>query len=443
MSLPTSRAQVRATSLITGIAIALAVVPGRASAQYSPSEAEPAQDAGAADPQSRLPLRTRAALDAWLRQAAANGRRTPLDRMPPGARERFLASLDFGAGGLVGFDTFEVSSTLGPGDLHDVLGLFGPEVEAWADRLPDRRPPGIAALLGKPPSDLERRYTSLYLLGDRRDGGSDADRGQALAARFHDDFPEAAQDDLSSLGDFDLWFLFRAAGLATFYAPDAAATDALTRAGRALAARGRASPADLAETRDALLAMHRFADAQALTDAHPDAGLPPLPAFEDAMAADDPRPSVWRIEPQGNALRRLPVDLGPAQVLVLAGCHLSVDAANAIAVDPLLSGVFAKHARWLALPPGPQDIDEARHWNGEHPAAPMQLLYARADWPMFDRWEMPTFYVVREGKVLGRVVGWTPENRLRLIALMRRAGLPLALQEGGVGAAQGGASSSR
>jgi hypothetical protein len=109
--------------------------------------------------------------------------------------------------------------------------------------------------------------------------------------------------------------------------------------------------------------------------------------------------------------------------MVLAGCHFAADAARDIVADPLLGPVFRAHARWLSLPPGQEDMQALRDWNREHPQAPMEMLYDRTEWPMFTRWAMPTFYVVRGGKVFGSMAGWSPSSREELVALLRRTGL--------------------
>jgi hypothetical protein len=83
-------------------------------------------------------------------------------------------------------------------------------------------------------------------------------------------------------------------------------------------------------------------------------------------------------------------------------------------------------------------------WNRAHPQAPMLTLYDRAEWPMFPEWRTPTFYVVRDGKVVGTVVGWKPADaRGALVALLRENGLLTGTPgEAPTPPAQGAASSS-
>ncbi|RFP60813.1 hypothetical protein D0Y53_06610 [Luteimonas weifangensis] len=119
----------------------------------STAQAKTADDAAAkavssAGDTADLPIRSHAQLEAWLQMHA--GKQTPLDRMPAGARMRFLASLRFGERGLGGFDTADLSATLTPDEIRAVLALFGPETEAYAAHIPstgspDGRYPGACA----------------------------------------------------------------------------------------------------------------------------------------------------------------------------------------------------------------------------------------------------------------------------------------------------------
>lgn len=57
--------------------------------------------------------------------ATAQG--SPLDRLSPGARARFLDSLVFGRNGLGGFEYADLEAELTPSRIHAVLSLFGVE----------------------------------------------------------------------------------------------------------------------------------------------------------------------------------------------------------------------------------------------------------------------------------------------------------------------------
>lgn len=371
-----------------------------------------------------IPLRSRADLDTWIRQHADE--ETPFDRMPPGARIRFLAGLGFNERGLTGFDPTDLGISLSPADIRTVLALFlsGPELDFWAGRIKSTRTEAIETLVTAPISVTEARFNKLYLFQGSLGRYADSERGRILASRYEALFPDAAQPTrLRAANDYDLRLLYRAAVLANYYAPDPTAADAMARTLDAMDARGIATPDETGEARDALLAAHRFDAARRFTQEHAAAHLPPLPRFQGADADLGDRPSLWRYDGSSDTMTRVPVDLAPLQILVLAGCHFSVDAANDITADPLLGPMFRQHARWLSLPPGPEDLQAVRDWNHDRPNAPMEMLYARDEWSMFSRWAMPTFYVVQDGKVVGSVIGWSPTSRDELTALLRRTGL--------------------
>ena len=366
------------------------------------------------------PIRSQAQLDAWLRDNA--GVDTPLDRMGPGARTRFLASLAFGSKGLGGFSTADLGATLTPAEIRAVLALFGPEIEAYADGLTSTRLPGDRNRESSDPDGIDQRFTQLFLFDIESRKLEDAARGKALASRYHALFPRAAErEHLQAAGGADLKLLFRAASLAAFYAPDPTAAVAMSMTADEMEARGIASAAEIEDVRDNLLAAHHFDLARDFTARHP--ALEPLPEFVGTGRDFAGQPTLWRADDDRPVLERQPLDLGPLQVLVLAGCHFAADAARDIDAHPVLGPVFREHATWLSLPPGQEDPDAVLVWNREHPHARMEMLYDRADWPMFTRWRMPTFYVIRDGEVVGTMTGWSAGSAVELDALLRKTGL--------------------
>jgi hypothetical protein len=402
--------------------------------------------AQAGGPAPSVPIRSRAQLEAWLQANA--GKPTPLDRMPAGARMRFLASLRFGETGLGGFDTADLGATLAADDIRAVLALFGHEAAGYAAHIRSTRLPAghDQTRQGGNIGAIEQRFDELYLF-EQALGGSDTERAAALSSRYRALFPAASDAAfLAGASDPELKLLFRAAAMAGSGAADALAADAMDATIVAMDERGISTPAELETTRNALLGARRFDSATRLADAHPAAGLAPLPAIEAGEpGAFAGTPTLWRLDDAGARLARAPIDTAPLQVLVLAGCHFSADAARDVGADPLLAPVFRTHAHWLALPPGQEDLQAVREWNLAHPRAPMEMLYDRADWPMFARWTMPTFYVMRDGRVLGSVSGWARDGSSKpaLVALLRRTGLLPAVEASAPAPGQGAASSSR
>ena len=284
---------------------------------------------------------------------------------------------------------------------------------------------GAAAAADLPGDGLRQRHEQLQQLDDTLHATmSDDALGQALAVRFRALYPDAGDlDVLRASDEASLHLRFDDAMLASSYRTDPYAVDAMQASLAELEHRGAAKREELARMRNALLSARRFDDATKFGASHPKAGLAPLPRFVDAGNIASGQPSAWREAGDGR-FERVGLDLGPAQVLVMAGCHFSDDAAREISADPVLGPAFRAHATWLGLPPGPEDPADVAEWNRAHPQAPMLTLYDRAEWPMFPHWRMPSFFVVRDGTVVATVIGWKPADaRDALVALMRKNGL--------------------
>jgi hypothetical protein len=95
-----------------------------------------------------------------------------------------------------------------------------------------------------------------------------------------------------------------------------------------------------------------------------------------------------------------------------------------LAADPELAPVMARYATWLAPVDQRLYLAVVSAWNLEHAATPVALTRHRSDWPMFDSWATPQFYLLRDGKLLAKFSGW-PEagNRDKLLELLSKGGL--------------------
>ena len=362
----------------------------------------------------------------WLRLHP--GAAAMLERLSQGARQRFLRGLVVRDGGIVGFDTAELSAELDVRGSEAFLAAFGLQEYAGAVH-PHHNEPGALRRLatGSQPSELEGRFdVFVTAVSEHPQGESDRALGERVGVVFDRLFPEAQSAEmLGTLGDRDLWLVFRAADDVAGVGPTEAHANVLERVFVALSARGLATDRDHADVQKRLVAARLYGRALAFTAAHPEAGLGPIPEVLDDVGPAATAPTLLRQD--GTAWRRERVDLGKPQVLVLSGCHNADAAARDIAADPLLGPAFTRHARWLALPPGEEDFDQVAAWNRSHAPQRMEMVYDRAEWTLFDRWLMPTFIVLRDGHEIERFSGWPPEEagerKARLIAALRRAGL--------------------
>lgn len=380
--------------------------------------------------QAEATIRSEAQLDAYLRRHAASREPTPFDALSAGARARFLSSLEWGSRGLGGFDPADLAEELDDAQIHAVLALFGSDMTAYA-------PASRAAALGVHrdahsrdlTSDLERRYNlhERQQFDDAHRTQDDLARANVTTSRFAAFFPEADRpENLRGLTDHDMRLLWRAAAWAALAAPSPTNADKALSVFEECERRGIVDSLDSRQMRNILLSGRRFEQARRFTATHPDAGLPALPIFDDLLASDTQAATVWRMSADGNRLTRTAIDLKPTQIVVTAGCHFSVAAAQDISADPVLGPVFARHAHWLVNTPGIEDIDAVREWNLRFPNARVEMIHDRGEWLTLPTWSMPKFHIVRDGKVIESVTGWPRSpaaNRQPLIDALRRAGL--------------------
>lgn len=387
---------------------------------FAPGFASPAGEqptlpsASAAAP----PLQSRAELDVWLKNAEHP---TPLDALPPLARQRFLDSLGFGSGGVSTFSLGELQLELTPSQASAVLSLFG--LENYAAVIDTRLSEGETWPVPARPSRIEREYDALER--ESREKGLARDKLEArYVSQFHSLFTEPS---LRALTLRDLTHVMLAAQLVGRTTLDPDYSSDISAAVQELERRGKATKPDLRAAYDGLLIARRFDEASRVAAQHPDADLPTVPSVNDALPPDTRSPTLWRFDSSGRSLVRTAADLAPAQILVVAGCHFSQDAAEDIGKDPVLGPLFTKHARWLFPPPGSEDLDAAREWNRKFAHAPVGMLHARDEWPLLpEPWVMPTFLFVGDGEVVEQLKGW-PRNpasmRQPLIDAARRLGL--------------------
>ncbi len=379
-----------------------------------------AQSATAAALAAKLQIiRSRAELDAYLKLHA--GKDSPLDLLPPLARQRFLDDLHFGDRGLGGFGTGDLATELTREEARQVLVLFGAEsyVSGIRFRSPDAPPRWRAA--NQPPSRIETEFDALSRM-ERPDGTFQPELHARFDREFSGLFVKPAA--LGKLDERDLVYLLQAFELVLFDAPTPEDVIRMREVVAAMEHRGVARSADVREVYQNLVRVREFDDARRYAAAHPNAGLPALPRMIDAGTASPH--SIWAPSHDGTVLTRAQLDLAPLQILVLSGCHNAEDAAADISADPVLGPVFSRHAHWLMLPPGWEDQSAIADWNRRFQTAQAVQLYDRAEWTLLPPgWSMPTYLIVHNGKVLDRVTGSprTPENKLALIEALKRTGL--------------------
>jgi hypothetical protein len=352
---------------------------------------------------------------------------SPIHALSQGARERFLISLRFNENGLTTLDPGDIVEELTDEQIHTLLSYFGrptyaPKSHAQEIRAAEPRVSKRSAI-----GALERRYNDFYLARSSIDAVDTATRTRQLAEVFDAKLGTLySSDSLRRVDDRELRLLRRAARDAALGTNLPRHVGAFESAFAEGVRRKLVSTDDVQRLRDLYLTLHRFKEARELASTHPAADLPPLPQFQDRIGNATGRATVWKLDEGGERMTRTAVDLAPLQIVVAAACHLSQDAARDISKDELLGPVFAQHAKWLVPPPGRESVNAARDWNRELPRTPVAMIYDRQEWSMLPHWNMPTFFIMRDGQVIDFTSGWATggaETRDQLITVLQRNGL--------------------
>jgi hypothetical protein len=352
---------------------------------------------------AQAPIANAADLDAYLARTPPGA--SPLDKLSPPARQRVVASFRAGR-----YSMSDILAELTAAEAADVLALFGLESYVPKPLRPTHRSIGASETPAMTASFA--KLTTVY--------EKHAAPDKVVAIYRHDFEPLQTETKLRALSDGDVALMFRAADTMAGSDESFGAHDLLLDLAE-LDRRGAAAPAWVVDVYDDLIAQRDFTGARAFRAEHADAALREIPPVRDEMSGLGP--TVLTPTGDGGGLIRRSLALDPkAQVVVVAGCHFSKDAALGIESDPTLREAFSQHSVWIT--PAREDITDPdwAKWNRDHPIAAMNAVERESDWPGIDTWSMPTFYFFRDGHVVSKVIGWET-NRDKIVEGFRKAGI--------------------
>lgn len=258
-------------------------------------------------------------------------------------------------------------------------------------------------------------------------GTPTATRGKVIAQKYEHLFGGLFDQGVSGLESMELRLLFRATNVVTFYGARTKDVHRFKLVLDELWKRGEATDHDVMDVYGALLSLRRFDEARELANAYEFDPPEPLPDMTDGLSAADGTPTVYLVSPSGRRLTRTSIDMDHgAKIIVISHplCHFSRNAMEFIKGAPVLDAVFARNALWVAPVDRNINFDVLQGWNKSHPDSAHVLAHSRNEWPYLDSWSTPTFYFMKDGILIDKVVGWPSDDQgQKLVDAATKAGL--------------------
>jgi len=136
-----------------------------------------------------------------------------------------------------------------------------------------------------------------------------------------------------------------------------------------------------------------------------------IPQIEDSLNISKDGLSILRVDTEKEVLLRENVDLdNQVHIFVVSfiGCTFSRHAADAIERHELLRNWMKKRSTWI-ITPGLLYFDDVLAWNRRHPSTAFSYVDKMESWRFLDDLSTPTFYFVKQGKVILKLKGWADD----------------------------------
>lgn len=276
---------------------------------------------------------------------------------------------------------------------------------------------------------MQQRFNALDALYEKSYSTS-SERARAVDSAFLDGFSDLLDTSkVSALSDEDLRYAFSAANIAASATSDASITQAMRQVLDALSKRKLATRSDRMNYWGQLVMERRTDEANAYSRANPGDAFPLQPVIKGRASAGSPA-FLQATDASKQVFISVPVDVTKGARVIVVGhpyCHFTRNAVAAIDQDPKLSEAIGKVAMFIMPPRRTLDSTEAEDWNKVHPQEAMHLVERKTDWPMVDSWDTPTFYFLRDGRVVTKVTGWPREGHMsELLAGLASIGVKIS-----------------
>lgn len=274
-------------------------------------------------------------------------------------------------------------------------------------------------------SGVEERFNRLYAIAQETFGQPDLARIAQIEKSYAAEFGAMAPSGLPGVSDADLALVFRAAETVEFYSRDSAYLAPMRAVLAELERRGIATDAQRTSYFQALVGLRQFDVARSYASANPSLRVEAIPRI-DPIRGEKGLPMVYEVDRTGSSLRPRYVDIRTGTKLIVVAhplCAFSRRAMETLAADtelrPLLPDVL-----WMAPVDQLLFLDVVSNWNQSHPLTRIVLARRLSDWPMFQNWATPHFYLLRDGKLVDDFAGWPKSgNRNRLVQLLKKGRL--------------------
>lgn len=275
---------------------------------------------------------------------------------------------------------------------------------------------------------LEARFDAFHRTVQQAASQPQIAQESLVRAEFERQFGDAYTDDaLANMANDDLVLLLRAAESMSFYSYSASDFALIERALAALERRGAATDADRAIRFRALVGLRRFDDAGRYRAIHGTMDVEVIPETSEAKVSPA-GPTVHEASSTSATLTKQTLAVADGVRLIVVShplCAFSREAMETLSNDAELRDIIRTRAIWLAPVQRRLYFDTLQSWNREHPSTPVVLADRREDWPFIRIWSTPTFYVLKDGQLVGFFEGWPKGvgRRPQLVTLLRAAGI--------------------
>jgi hypothetical protein len=364
---------------------------------------------------------------AQWRAVLASNQKTPLDALTPYGKQVVtdMLSATFREDGLPSLPSGILVRELNREELRAMLVFL--DSEAYFAMLERQL---VGAPLRMPPSSaVARDWRQLQDVLQSADPSPRSDSATTLASGASVDtyltlFGDRMREQrLREQPPGDLLLLFNAAAFTNLVNPGSPAFAHLLRVHRELARRGVDTRRGLDDSvLHALIAAREFGQARAFIATRAHLASTAVPQVVDTLGAAFTGRSVFDYDRAAHTLTRkeLPVAAGAELVMVVgAHCQPSRRALEALRTDAALRARLQQTGLTIIVPPATAiPFGFVADWNAANPALPMHIPFNHREWASVDVRGVPTFFLLKNGRVVNEVKGWPPEGNADALRAM-------------------------